>query len=181
MLFRSFFSWELFWPFAVASIPYAWIGGYATLPGHAFQKVAGAVLLYSSYRFFARPPADIDPVAPSRPGALATGGWIGLLSGLTGTGGGIFLTPMLLFMNWARPKTAAAVSAPFILVNSLSGLLGNVTSTGTFPTFALALLVAAAGGGVLGSYYGARRLDPSGIKRLLALVLLIAGLKLLLT
>lgn len=175
------FSWELFWPFAVASMPYAWLGGYATLPGHAFQKLAGVVLLYSSARFFAKPPADREPLPPSRPGALAAGGWIGLLSGLTGTGGGIFLTPLILFMNWARPKQAAAVSAPFILVNSLSGLLGNVTATGTLPSFASILLAAAAAGGVFGSTLGSRRLDAAAIKRLLALVLLIAGLKLLFT
>lgn len=177
----GFFSWELFWPFAVASIPYAWLGGYATLPGHAFQKAAGLVLLYSSWRFFARPPADMEPVQPSRTGALAAGGWIGLLSGLTGTGGGIFLTPLLLFMNWAKPKQAAAVSAPFILVNSMSGLLGNVAATGKLPYFALLLVAAAGAGGTIGSRYGSEYLAPSGIKRLLALVLLIAGLKLLFT
>lgn len=175
------FCRDLFWPFAIASIPCAWLGGYATLPGHAFQKIAGLVLLYSSYRFFARPPLDRESSQPSRPGALAAGGCIGLLSGLTGTGGGIFLTPLLLFLHWARPKQAAGVSAPFILVNSMSGLLGNIANTGTLPSFATALLAAAAAGGAIGSFYGSRHLDAAAIKRLLSVVLLIAGLKLLLT
>ena len=105
----------------------------------------------------------------------------GLLSGLTGTGGGIFLTPLLLFMRWAKTKNAAAVSALFILVNSTSGLLGNLSSTKRFPVFAIVLAVAAIAGGTAGSYYGSRRFDYTVIKRLLAVVLLIAGVKLILT
>jgi uncharacterized membrane protein YfcA len=106
---------------------------------------------------------------------------LGLLSGLTGTGGGIFLTPLLLLMRWARTKTAAATSAFFILVNSLAGLLGNVSSTKTLPTPALGLACAALAGGGVGSYLGSRRFSHVAIKRLLALVLLIAGTKLLFT
>jgi uncharacterized membrane protein YfcA len=104
-----------------------------------------------------------------------------MLSGLTGTGGGIFLTPLLLFMRWAKTKNAAAVSALFILVNSTSGLLGNLSSTRHFPVFAIALVVAAISGGTAGSYFGSRRFDHTVIKRLLAVVLLIAGVKLILT
>jgi len=106
---------------------------------------------------------------------------MGLLSGLTGTGGGIFLTPLLLMMRWAQAKPAAAVSALFILVNSAAGLLGNVSSTKSFPPFAIVLAVAAVAGGTAGSWLGSRRFEPALIKRLLALVLLIAGLKLILT
>ena len=113
--------------------------------------------------------------------ALASGGVIGLLSGLTGTGGGIFLTPLLLLARWARVKTAAAVSALFILFNSIAGLLGNIGSTRRFPAFALVLVAAAATGGLIGSYFGSRRFDPAVIKRLLAVVLIIAGTKLIFT
>ncbi len=175
------FSWCLFWPFAVLSVPFAFIGGYLNLPSHLFKMLLGAILLYSALRFLLRAAPEKEPNAPSRWQALLSGGGIGFLSGLTGTGGGIFLTPLLLFMNWARVKPAAAVSALFILVNSVAGLLGNISSTQQFPTFALVLVAAAALGGSIGSYYGSRRLDPVAIKRFLALVLLIAGTKLILT
>ena len=104
---------------------------------------------------------------------------MGLLSGLTGTGGGIFLTPLLLFAGWASAKTAAAVSAPFILMNSVSGLAGNILSTSHLPPVAMPLAVAALAGGAVGSYLGSARLAHDAIKRLLAFVLLIAGTKLL--
>lgn len=174
------FSMRLFWPIALLSVPCAWIGGYVALPGHVFQKLVGVVLLSSAVRFVVSPPPEQEPTEPPRIGAVAIGGWIGLLSGLTGTGGGIFLTPVLLFLHWARAKNAAAVSALFILVNSIAGLAGNVTSTGQFPDFAFVLLVAAGIGGTIGSHLGSRRFDPALIKRLLAAVLLIAGTKLLL-
>ncbi len=175
------FSWSLFWPFAALSVPMAWAGGYVALPAELFRALVGLVLLYSAWRFFVRPPAEIEPTAPPLPAALAIGGAIGLLSGLTGTGGGIFLTPVLLFAHWARTKTAAATSVVFILVNSISGLAGNVTGTGRFPTFALVLVAAAGLGGFAGSTLGSRHFDAAAIKRLLAAVLLVAGLKLLLT
>ena len=175
------FSWQLFWPFALLSVPFAWVGGYVALPGQVFQTLVGVVLLYSALRFLISPPPEQQAKSPPRGAALAIGGGIGLLSGLTGTGGGIFLTPILLFMHWARTKNAAAVSAPFILVNSVSGLLGTVTSSGQFPSFALVLVAAAGVGGAIGSRLGSRRYDPVMIKRLLAAVLLIAGTKLLLT
>ena len=105
---------------------------------------------------------------------------IGLLSGLTGTGGGIFLTPLLLVMRWAHAKPAAAVSALFILMNSSAGLLGNLSSTQQLPTYMLPLLGAAALGGLIGSYLGSRQLAPVGIKRFLSAVLFIAGTKLIL-
>jgi uncharacterized membrane protein YfcA len=113
--------------------------------------------------------------------ALASGAGIGLLSGLTGTGGGIFLTPLLLVTGWAQPKNAAAVSALFILMNSASGLAGNFASTRQLPAEIGVLLLVVLAGGLIGSWLGARRLPAQGIKRLLAVVLVVAGLKLLLT
>ncbi|MGH8560378.1 MAG: sulfite exporter TauE/SafE family protein [Nevskiales bacterium] len=175
------FSWRLFWPFALLSVPFAFVGGYINLPAHLFKVLVGCILLYSAARFLLKPPPEQAPNTPPLPLALSFGAGIGLLSGLTGTGGGIFLTPLLLLMHWARAKSAAAVSALFILLNSISGLLGNLSSTRQFPTFALVLLVAAATGGLIGSYFGSRRFDPAVIKRFLAVVLLIAGCKLILT
>ena len=112
---------------------------------------------------------------------MGVGAGLGLLSGLTGTGGGIFLTPLLICMHWARTKTASATSALFILLNSASGLLGNLSATQTFPKFGISLLAAAGMGGAIGSWFGSRRLPPLVIKRLLAIVLTIAGLKLVFT
>jgi uncharacterized membrane protein YfcA len=146
-----------------------------------FKVLVGIVLLFSAARLVVRPPSDELATAPSRPVALGVGAGLGLLSGLTGTGGGIFLTPLLLLMRWARTKTAAATSAFFILANSAAGLLGNVISTKTLPTPAAGLALAAVAGGGVGSYLGSRRFSHVAIKRLLALVLLIAGTKLLFT
>lgn len=175
------FSWRLFWPFAVLSVPLAFVGGYVNLPTHVFKILVGIVLLFSAVYFFVRAPQRDDAEAPAHAVAIPTGAGLGLLSGLTGTGGGIFLTPLMLFMHWATVKRTAAVSALFILVNSISGLAGNISSTRYFPAFALALVGAVIGGGAAGSYLGSRRFEPAVIKRLLAIVLLIAGCKLILT
>ncbi len=176
------FSWPLFWPFALLAIPSAFLGGYLNLPTHAFKILVGLVLLFSALRFLARPPAEPERAqAPSRPVALGVGAGLGLLAGLTGTGGGIFLTPLVIFMRWARTKTASAVSALFILCNSISGLLGNLSVTKTFPGFAWPLALAVVFGGTVGSYLGSRRFPHTAIKRLLAVVLIIAGIKLIFT
>lgn len=175
------FAWSLFWPFAILAVPFAFLGGYLNLPTQVFKVVVGFVLLISAAQFFVRPPAEGEPRPPARPLAAGVGAGIGLLSGLTGTGGGIFLTPLLLFLHWARTRSASAISALFILLNSLAGLLGNFSATRTFPKFGISLLVAAAIGGLIGSHLGSRRLAPAVIKRLLAVVLVIAGLKLIFT
>jgi uncharacterized membrane protein YfcA len=175
------FSWRLFWPFALLSIPFAFVGGYLNLPTHTFKILVGIVLLFSAARFLIRPPAEQEPHSPSKHLSFGVGAGLGLLSGLTGTGGGIFLTPLVIFMRWARTKTASAVSALFILVNSTSGLLGNISATQSFPAFALPLAVAVVCGGTVGSYLGSRRFPHDIIKRLLAVVLIIAGLKLIFT
>jgi uncharacterized membrane protein YfcA len=172
------FSWRLFWPFALAAVPFAFLGGYANLPVSVFKAAVGLILLFSAARFLIRPPGDLDVRDPPVRVALLAGAGLGLLSGLTGTGGGIFLTPLLLFAGWARPKRCCGIG-PFILLNSISGPAGNVMSTSQLPAVALPLAVAALAGGSVGSYFGSTRLANDAIKRLLALVLLIAGTKLL--
>lgn len=176
------FSWPLFWPFAALSVPLAFLGGYINLPTHYFKVLVGLVLLYSAVRFFlASKTDDREIVPPAKPLALVTGAGLGLLAGLTGTGGGIFLTPLLIFFRWSKTKTASAVSALFILVNSMAGLLGNVSSTKQLPLFALPIAITAIVGGAIGAYLGSQQFSVGFIKKLLAVVLLIAGCKLVFT
>lgn len=175
------FSWALFWPFALLAVPLAFVGGHLTLPTHVFKIVLGLVLIYSAIRLLFNAQQSVAIHTPPKIQALAAGGSIGLLSGLTGTGGGIFLTPLLIFMGWADAKRAAAVSALFVLMNSISGLAGNISATQSLPPYLFSLLIAVALGGCIGAYMGSRRIQSPAIKQLLAIVLMIAGLKLMLT
>jgi uncharacterized protein len=178
------FQWRLFWPFVVLAVPAAFIGGAIVLPVKVFNMLLGVVLLTSAFHFARSASSTADePATPPPPlaAALLVGAAIGLLAGLTGTGGAIFLTPLLLLMGWARAKQAAAVSAPFVLVNSASGLLGTLSNATPWPTYIPWLLLAAGAGGALGSRLGSRRFAAPMIKRFLAAVLLVAGSKLLLT
>jgi uncharacterized membrane protein YfcA len=175
------FSWRVFWPFALLAVPAAFIGGYLHLPVTLLRLLIGIVLLFSAARLFMH---AIDPARPAAPPlalALSLGGFIGFLSGITGTGGGIFLTPLLLLAGWAHAKQAAALSALFILVNSVAGLVGYFISHRAVPTIALPLALAAMGGGGIGSYLGSRRFPAKTLLRLLAIVLVIAGVKLIFT
>jgi uncharacterized membrane protein YfcA len=173
------FRWSLFWPFALLSIPFAFLGGYLNLPAHIFKILVGVVLLFSAVRFLSRQIPEDEPREPRLAATLATGGALGFLSGVTGTGGGIFLTPLLIFMKWARTKTASATSALFILVNSIAGLAGNVSGTNSVPPRIAPLVVTVVIGGAAGSYLGSRKLSPATVKKLLACVLIVAGFKLI--
>jgi uncharacterized membrane protein YfcA len=174
------FSWRLFWPFAATSVPFSFVGGYLRLPTHVYQPLVGIVLLASAYRLFPRKDPEATEVRrPSITVALVVGAVLGFLSGLTGVGGGIFLSPLLLLFGWARVKEVSAVAALFILVNSISGLLGHVGSLQAMPPYVPILAVAALTGGIAGSFLGSARIPASGIVRALTVVLIIAGLKLL--
>jgi hypothetical protein len=176
------FSWRLFWPLALTSTPCAYLGGLLTLPGHWYKVLVGFVLLFAAWRSFksaAQPTGDSRPVA--MPPLLAVGAGLGLLSGLTGVGGGIFLSPLLLLMRWSDARTVAGVSAAFILLNSIAGLLGVMTNAPTLPTALPLWAVAAMAGGFIGAGYGSKRLGNATLRRLLALVLVIAGIKMIAT
>jgi hypothetical protein len=182
----GFFSWRTFWPFAIASIPAAFAGGWLTLPASVYKAIVGLVLLYSAVRIFfsARRPDEQETRLVPIGVALIWGASIGLLSGLTGVGGGIFLSPLLLLMHWARTKETSGVSVTFILVNSVAGLLGHglfahFATISTLPHAAFVWGPAALLGGLIGTELGTRRLPIAGIRRWLSVVLVVAGLKLL--
>ena len=177
----GFFSWKLFWPFALLSIPAAYVGGYLQPSAGVLRILIGAVLLFSAARLFFRKSDPPDENPPTKPAAIGVGAGLGFLSGLTGTGGGIFLTPLLLFCKWAMIRQAAAVSALFILVNSTGGLVGYFSKTHSIPILGMYLALPAIIGGTIGSYLGSRRLPVRGIAIFLATVLTIAGIKLIFT
>ena len=175
------FSWAVFWPFAITSVPCAFVGGALTLPGHFSRGLVGVILLYAAWRLWTEARAAlVPPRDPPLAMALILGGVIGLLSGLVGVGGGIFLSPLLLFMGWAETRNSAGVSALFILLNSIAGIAGHLASLPLLPPGTLVMAVAACSGGLIGSTYGASHAAPSTLRRLLAVVLLIAGAKMLL-
>jgi uncharacterized membrane protein YfcA len=176
------FSWSLFWPFAIASIPAAFIGGAMMLPARWYEVVVGVVLLYAAVWMFrsARRPLTRETHQPPLRAALVTGLAIGFLSGLTGVGGGIFLSPLLLYLGWAETRAASGIAAPFILVNSIAGLLGHISSVSQLPPNIPIWGVAAVLGGWLGASYGSRRAPAPVLRQLLSLVLIVAGVKLIL-
>ena len=178
------FRREVFLPLALFSVPAALVGGMVSLPNLPLQRLLGLVLLFSAWRL-SQPsqPAEVSPAVPGPITISLTGGLLGGLAGITGTGGGIFLTPLMILRGWLVPRQAAAVSAAFILVNSLAGLAGLVMAKGSAVLPAagvvgpMALAVMVAGG--LGAHCGSRRFPSLWIRRLLAVVLLVASGKLL--
>jgi hypothetical protein len=178
------FRWPLFWPFAALSIPAAFLGGGFTLPGTAYGYLVGLILLYAGCQLWwsARAAAELRPARrlPVAP-AMAIGAILGALAGLTGVGGGIFLSPLLLLFGWARTKQTSAVAAPFILVNSLAALAaGHVRNPVAPPDYAWWLMAAVLAGGWFGAEFGSRRFANPLIRRVLAVVLAIAGGKMVL-
>lgn len=176
------FRGRLFLPLAVASIPAALLGGWLRLPTVVFEGLVGAVLLGSAGRMVWRVTGgerSAHPCRQQRPTRLAAlGGGLGFLSGLTGVGGGVFLTPALLTLEVAPVKQVAAVSAPFILVNSLAGLAGWFARGNPLPSIGAGVVLAVGLGGVVGAQLGAFQLPPRRLQVLMAVVLVLAGVKL---
>jgi uncharacterized protein len=175
------FSWRLFWPFAVASIPAAFVGGAVTLPARPYKILVGVVLLYAAVRMFrsALRPISKETHSPPLWAAVLAGLAIGFLSGLTGVGGGIFLSPLILSMGWAETRATSGVAAPFILVNSIAGLLGHIASVSQLPPNVPVWGAAALIGGWIGASYGSKRAPVPVLRQLLSLVLVVAGVKLI--
>jgi uncharacterized membrane protein YfcA len=175
------FSWRLFWPFAVASIPAAFVGGAVMLPARSYKILVGVVLLYAAVWMFrsALRPISKETHPPPLWAAVIAGLAIGFLSGLTGVGGGIFLSPLILSMGWAETRATSGVAAPFILVNSIAGLLGHIASVSQLPPNVPVWGAAAVIGGWIGASYGSKRAPVPVLRQLLSLVLVVAGVKLI--
>ena len=177
---QGHFDWKLFWPFALASIPAAFIGGMLVVDADVYKKVLAVLLLFSVIRLIGFKTQEAKTEShPQVLIALVIGAVIGLLSGMIGIGGGIILSPVILLLHWADMKKTAAVSALFIFVNSLAGLAGLFTKGFQLESQMLWMLLIAFAGGALGSYFGAGHFENRKLKWILALVLLIASVKLM--
>ena len=175
------FSFRLTWPFIVASIPAALIGGALPVSIPFYRILLSVALAFAAFRLFLQVPMErrfVTHHAIPLSVALPAGCGIGLLSGIVGVGGGIFLSPLLLLKGWGDPKAVSASSALFILANSIAGLLGRFFS-GTFGVGgSLPFVIAAFLGGVMGAHLGANHFSGLALRRLSAVVLVIAALKL---
>lgn len=176
------FNMKLFLPFALASVPMAYIGGLITLDGGVYKKILGVLLLIPVARFLFFATIKDHELRKANPAlSIFIGAAIGFLSGLIGIGGGIILSPVLILLKWANMKQAAAVSALFIFVNSLSGLAGQMSKGISFTTDMYLYVAMAFAGGICGAYYGAHRFRHTILQYLLAIVLAVAAYKLLFT
>ncbi len=176
------FRWKLFLPFAFASVPMAFVGGMITVDADIYKKILGTLLLVPIIRFLFFRNIEVSEIRKADIIlSLLIGAAIGFLSGLIGIGGGILLSPALLLLKWADMKQTAAISALFIFVNSLSGLAGQLTKGIQFTSDMYVYVAVAFAGGLLGAYFGSLRFKATILKYLLAIVLIVAAYKLLLT
>ena len=178
----GYFNKKLFLSFAIASIPMAFLGGQLEIDASLYKRILGVLLIFAILRMlnvFGGQKDNLQPVKIWQ--ALIIGGAIGFFSGLIGIGGGIILSPVILLMHWGRMKEVAAVSALFIWVNSASAMAGQISSGVVLEPQAFILVGIAVIGGFLGAYYGSKKFNNKFLRYLLALVLILASLKLFLT
>jgi uncharacterized protein len=178
------FSWRTFYPFAVLGFPFSVVGGVINLPGHIYYPFVGVILLLAALQLVrsATMTIAIEKERPHEPPflpALITGAGIGIVSGMTGTGGGVFLAPIILLMNWVEVRSAAAVSAAYNLLNSIAALAGTYATLNHLPPQLPWWMIAAGVGGAVGTTIGSRYLPDQALRYLLALVLVVSGLKLI--
>jgi uncharacterized protein len=175
------FSWRTVWPFLIGAIPMAFLGGSIHLPGQYYRPLVGVVLLIAATRLLwkgeLRSSGEIHNVPV--PIGIVLGAGIGFLSGLTGTGGGIFLSPLLLIFGWSETRVASGIAAVFILCNSIAGLMGNIASVQALPAELPLYAIAVLAGALIGSTFGIGKLPTKLILRALGVVLTIAGVKLI--
>jgi len=176
------FKKEIFIPIALASIPFAFLGGMLSIDDHLYKKILGILLLLPIVRFFFFKNVEDDRlVPPVKWISILLGAIIGLLSGMIGIGGGIILSPILILLLWTNQKQTAAISAAFIFVNSLAGLGGMLTQGITLTSNMILYIVIAFSGGLLGAYLGSKKFNQDVLKYVLATVLIVAAYKLLFT
>ncbi len=177
------YSWRLSWPFIMGSVPAAFIGGMMKVDSHTYSLLLALVLALAAVKLLLNIPVmktELNNLitVPKLSYAIPMGIGIGFLSGIVGVGGGIFLSPLIVFFKWADLKTTSATSAFFILVNSISGLFGRYFQQGLIVGNLMPLLIAALCGGVIGSYIGSKKFSNLMLSRMLAVVLFIAAFKL---
>lgn len=182
---KRFFSWPGLWPFLLGSVPFAAAGGIHSLSRGTYYVAMGAVLIiaaaYLAWRAFGSRVAMQEGAVRIRiVPAVLLGCVIGFVSGLIGVGGGIFLSPILLMLHWAGPRTTAGISAPFILVNSAVALTAGSLTVQSLPAELPLLAAAALSGAFVGTWLGLERLKQTGLLLTLALVMTLAGFKLFL-
>jgi uncharacterized membrane protein YfcA len=169
-----------FWPFLVLSIPMAFIGGYWKLSQATFFIILGFSLVVAAILLWIQPAKSQQVRSQSVVLNSIVGGGVGFLSGLVGIGGGIFLSPILHLINWDEAKKISALASLFILVNSISGLIGQISRASSIDwSFILPLLIAVLVGGQIGSRLGSKKFDPVYIKRITAVLIFVAGLNIL--
>ena len=176
-------SWREVYPFALLGFPFSFLGGALQLPERVYYPVVGAVLLLSAGQMarsaLRRPGAPLPaPVRPPFLAALATGAVIGFMSGTTGTGGGVFLAPVILAMRWGTARQTAATTAVYNLMNSAAALLGAHGLWHELPAALPWWLVAVAAGGTIGAFAGSRFLSDRWLRGILALLLFVSGVRL---
>ena len=171
------FSWRLIWPFILTSIPFSFLGGLISLPTPIYRILVGVVLVYAALRMLFDVPSknEIPGDYPAIWLSLLLGVGIGFTAGLIGMGGGILLSPILLLTNWAGPQLTAGTIAVFVLVNSISGLIGRWSASMYLPPQLPIWGAVALVGGWIGAEIGSRRLSATTIRRMLGLILLISG------
>ena len=175
------FKWKLFYPFAISSIPMAFVGGYISVNATLYKQILGVFLIVAILRMLNVFGKELTIIKENNLAlSLLIGAFIGLFSGMIGIGGGIILSPVILLLGWGTMKQAAAVSALFILVNSIAGIIGFYSKGGIIPNEAWYFIPVAIIGGSLGALYGSQKFNVTVLKYVLAGVLTIASVKLFL-